>query len=186
MRLLRFVVCGLMVCGFPFGAGFGGSWADDSVDPGEAVESPAVSAPSEVPRGDGPRVRVVQGGGLLPSIFAPVPRRFRPATGFVAYVDSEGNLAVPPAGSMPVPVAQRSPQPQPAYPFDGRSAAGGVGMEGSHIRSYVYVRVGPNGALEEGCVQGTPEVLQARLEQLKESGDAGNDVGASEPETESK
>lgn len=143
--------------------------ADDAVAlrdaDGRAVESRAAEedgarrpgAPGEAPE---PRVRVKIFQRLLPKALTPRESAF-PRAGYVVHLDDQGRVTPPPPGG--AARAPRSPAPQFVYTFVGTSAGGGIGSVVSHITSYSYTAVGPDGTLRPGCIQGSLEEVQAKI-----------------------
>lgn len=115
------------------------------------------SAPEESPE---PWVRVEIFPRLLPKAWTPREAVF-PRAAYVVHLDEQGRVVPPPPGG--AARAPRSPAPQFVFTFVGTSAGGGIGSVVSHITSYSYAAVGPDGRLRSGCMQGSLEEVQAKV-----------------------
>lgn len=124
--------------------------------PGAEPELPAPSVPEKATE---PVVRVKVFPRLLPRSLTLPEARF-PRAQYIVHLDDQGRVTPPPPGA--AARAPRAPAPRFAYTFVGRSAGGGIGSDVSHLRSYSYAAVGPDGVLRTGCVQGSLEEARAK------------------------
>ena len=156
-------------------------WSDEGAPavqagPG-AVTRPEVaselSAPSVAETASEPVVRVRVFPRLLPRSLTPPDASFSRAR-YIVHLADQGRVVPPPPGG--AARAPRAPAPQFAYTFVGTSAGGGIGSVVSHLRSYSYAAIGPDGTLRSGCVQGSLEEAQAKAGALagKDGPHAGN------------
>lgn len=139
--------------------------------PGAELELPAPSAPEKTSE---PVVRVKVFPRLLPRSLTPPEARF-PRAKYIVYLDDQGRVTPPPPGAAARVARAPMPGAQFVYTFVGRSAGGGIGSDVSHLRSYSYAAVGPDGVLRTGCVQGSLEEAQAKAGAL--AGEDGPHVG---------
>lgn len=107
-----------------------------------------------------PRVRVKIVPRLSPEVLTPRESAFPPAA-YVVHLDEQGRVAPPPPGARAR--VRRTPAPQFVFIFVGTSPGGGIGADASHITTYSYATVGPDGTLRSGCVQGSLEEVQAKM-----------------------
>ena len=83
-------------------------------------------------------------------------------TSSIAYLDEDGNLIARPPGSFTP--SRSTSLPLVVRTFAGTSPGGGIGADISHIRSYSYATIGPNGSLQTDCVVAESlEEAQARV-----------------------
>ena len=143
--------------------------ADDAValrdGVGPAVESRAAAEdgarrPDTSEESSEARVRVKIVPRLSPEILTPREPAFPPAA-YVVHLDEQGRVVPPPPGTRAG--VRRRPAPQFVYTFVGTSPGGGIGADVSHITTYSYATVGPDGTLRSGCMQGSLEEVQAKI-----------------------
>ena len=165
LTFARPVVYGLLVCVVAVGGAAADDASQSSAVAASRTEAQAKAGSTATPRmtanPDGARVRVETRTRVLPEALDPLKRPASRA-GLRVYLDSEGRVVPAPPGSMPP--ARRVPQPQFVDLFVGTSSGGGIGADASHMTSYSYVTVGPDGTFEEGCLQGTLEDVREKVE----------------------
>ncbi len=128
-----------------------------------AAEKDGARRPGASENSSEPRVRVTIFPRLLPKALTPKESAF-PRAGYVVHLDEQGRV-VPPAPGARARV-RPTPAPQFVYTFVGTSPGGGIGADASHMMTFSYATVGPDGTLRSGCMQGSLEEVQAKIDAL--------------------